>query len=125
MRGVTATHKLLHHGVNCSLSTNNVLNPFTPFGDCSLIRIANLYANICQVGAKDDVRECFNMITNRSAALLNLDDYGLEIGKSADLVVLDSEQPESAVAELVPVLYAYKRGRRTITREPVVLHRPG
>ena len=68
MRGVTATHKLLHHGVNCSLSTNNVLNPFTPFGDCSLIRIANLYANICQVGAKDDVRECFNMITNRSAA---------------------------------------------------------
>ena len=125
MRGVTATHKLLHHGVNCSLSTNNVLNPFTPFGDCSLIRMANLYANICQVGAKDDVRECFNMITNRSAALLNLDDYGLEIGKSADLVVLDSEQPESAVAEIVPVLYAYKRGRRTITREPVVLHRPG
>ena len=50
MRGVTAAHKLLHAGVNCSLSTNNVLNPFTPFGDCSLIRMANLYANICQVG---------------------------------------------------------------------------
>ena len=33
MRGVAASHKLLHHGVNCSLSTNNVLNPFTPFGD--------------------------------------------------------------------------------------------
>ena len=52
MRGVTAAHKLLHHGVNCSLSTNNVLNPFTPFGDCSLVRMANLYANICQVGAR-------------------------------------------------------------------------
>ena len=125
MRGVTATHKLLHKGVNCSLSTNNVLNPFTPFGDCSLIRMANLYANICQVGARDDIRECFNMITARSAALMNLDDYGLEVGKSADLVVLDAEQPEAAVAELAPVLYAYKRGRRTLTREPVVLHRPG
>lgn len=125
MRGVTATHKLLHKGVNCSLSTNNVLNPFTPFGDCSLIRMANLYANICQVGARDDIRECFNMITARSAALMNLDDYGLEVGKSADLVVLDAAQPEAAVAELAPVLYAYKRGRRTLTREPVVLHRPG
>ena len=52
MRGVTPSHKLLHHGVNCSLSTNNVLNPFTPFGDCSLVRMANLYANICQVGAQ-------------------------------------------------------------------------
>ena len=36
-------------GVNCSISTNNVLNPFTPFGDCSLIRMANLHANILQV----------------------------------------------------------------------------
>ena len=52
MRGVTPAHKLLHCGVNCSLSTNNVLNPFTPFGDCSLVRMANLYANICQVGAQ-------------------------------------------------------------------------
>ncbi len=124
MRGVTATHKLLHHGVNCSLSTNNVLNPFTPFGDCSLIRMANLYANICQVGARDDIRECFNMITTRSATLMNLDDYGLAPGKSADLVVLDCERPEVAVAELAPVLFAYKRGRRTLTREPAVIHRP-
>ncbi|NIR29636.1 MAG: amidohydrolase family protein [Gammaproteobacteria bacterium] len=125
MRGVTATHKLIHEGVNCSLSTNNVLNPFTPFGDCSLIRMANLYANICQVGARGDIVECFKMITTRSAALMNLDDYGLAVGKSADLVVLDCDSPQAAVAELAPVLYAFKRGRRTLTREPAVLHRPG
>ena len=77
MRGVAPSHKLLHHGVNCSLSTNNVLNPFTPFGDCSLVRMANLYANICQVGAKGDIRECFHMISSRSAKLMNLKDYGL------------------------------------------------
>ena len=47
MRGVTAAHELREAGVNFSLSTNNVLNPFTPFGDCSLIRMANLYANVC------------------------------------------------------------------------------
>ena len=125
MRGVTAAHKLLHHGVNCTLSTNNVLNPFTPFGDCSLVRMANIYANICQVGSAHDTRECFNMITTRSARLMNLDDYGLEVGKPADLAVLDAESPEQAVAELAPVLYAFKRGRRTVTRPSAVLHRPG
>ena len=124
MRGVTSTHELIHHGVNCSLSSNNVLNPFTPFGDCSLIRMANLYANICQVGARNDIHECFNMITTRSAALMNLADYGLEVGRPADLVVLDCEHVETAVAELAPVLYGFKRGRRTVTREPAVLHRP-
>ena len=124
MRGVTPAHKLLPHGVNCSLSTNNVLNPFTPFGDCSLIRMANLNANICHVGATHDIRECLQMVTTRSARLMNIANYGLEVGNWADLAVLDCQTPETAVSELAPVLYAFKRGRRTLTRKPAELHRP-
>jgi cytosine deaminase len=125
MRGVTPAHKLLHHGVNCSLSTNNVLNPFTPFGDCSLIRMANLYANVGHAGSAAEKRDCFDMITSRPAKLMNLKDYGLDVGKAADLVMLDAETPEQAIAELSPVLYAFKNGRRTVTRPEAVLHRPG
>src|ERR1700704_30935 len=124
MRGVAASHRLLHHGVNCSLSTNNVLNPFTPFGDCSLVRMANLYANICQVGARGDIRECFNMISSRSAKLMNLKDYGLAPGCIADIVVLDATSAEDAVAELAPGLYVFKRGRKTVPRACAALHRP-
>jgi cytosine deaminase len=123
-RGVVPAHKLLHHGVNCSLSSNNILNPFTPFGDCSQMRMANLYANTCQVGKKADMRECFNMVTRRPAEIMRLADYGLAAGKSADLVVLDATSPEMAVAELTPVLYAFKRGRKTVSRQPATLHRP-
>jgi cytosine/creatinine deaminase len=124
MRGVTPAHELLHKGVNCALSTNNVLNPFTPFGDCSLIRMANLYGNICQVGSTADVKECFRMISERSAKIMNLKDYGLAVGTQADLVVFDATSPEQAVAELAPVLYVFKRGRRTVTRPSPMLHRP-
>jgi cytosine deaminase len=123
-RGVVPAHKLLPHGVNCSLSSNNILNPFTPFGDCSQLRMANLYANICHVGKQADMRECFNMITQRPARLMRLGDYGMEVGKSADLVVLDSASREMAVAELTPVLYVFKRGRKTVTRQPASMHRP-
>ena len=123
-RGVVPAHKLLPHGVNCSLSSNNVLNPFTPFGDCSLIRMANLYANICQVGKKADMLECFNMVTSRPAEILRLVDYGLAVGKAADFVVLDAIEPELAVAEVVPVLYAFKGGRMTVSREPAKLNWP-
>src|SRR5580658_9507061 len=48
-RGVADANHLAEHGVICSLSSNNILNPATPYGDCSLIRIANLHANILQV----------------------------------------------------------------------------
>jgi cytosine deaminase len=124
MTTISPEASLLRHGVNCSLSSNNVLNPFTPFGDCSLIRMANLYANICQVGKKADMLECFNMVTRRPAEMLRLVDYGLAVGKAADLVVLEANEPELAIAEVVPVLYAFKRGRMTVSREPARLLRP-
>jgi cytosine deaminase len=123
-RGVTAAHRLLKHGVNCSLSTNNVLNPFTPFGDCSLIRMANLYANICQIGARADVRECFEMITRRSARILRLERHDVVEGAPADLVVLDAEAPEAAIGELAAPLYGIKRGHLTFRRPPAELLRP-
>ena len=105
------------------LSSNNVLNPFTPFGDCSPIRMANLYTNVCQFGSSNDLRECFAMITRRPAQLMRLADYGVAPGNWADLVVLDTGEPEMAVAEVAPVLYAFKRGRMTVSRAPAQLHR--
>jgi cytosine/creatinine deaminase len=73
-RGVADVNLLVEHGVNCSLSTNNVLNPFTPFGDASLLRMANLQANVCQISGADRLRDCFAMLTERSALLMNLRD---------------------------------------------------
>jgi cytosine deaminase len=50
-------------------------------------------------------------------------DYGLRVGNTADVVVLDAIEPDLAVAELAPVLYVFKRGRKTVSREPAKLHR--
>jgi cytosine/creatinine deaminase len=123
-RGVAPAHRLMAHGVTCSLATNNVLNPFTPFGDCSLIRMANLYANIAQLGSAADLHICFEMVTSSAARLMNATDYGVAVGHPADLVVLDSRDPARAVAELAPALLGWKRGRRSFTRTAAVLHRP-
>jgi len=123
IRGVVRIHEFLAQGVNCSLSTNNVLNPFTPFGDCSLIRMANVYANIAHAGMRH-FGDCFDMVTRRSAKLLRRDDYGLEPGKPADLVVLDCTTPGEAVAELAIPLYGFKRGRMSFARKPVEIYRP-
>ena len=123
-RGVADANFLIEHGVNCSLSTNNVLNPVTPFGDCSLIRMANLHANVLQVGRAEQLRECFAMLTERSARLLNLPDYGLAVGNPADIVIIDAESPEQAIAEIRQPLAVYKRGKRTVLRHPPELLRP-
>ena len=123
-RGVADANFLVEHGVNCSLSTNNVLNPATPYGDCSLIRMANLHANVLQIARAEQLRECFAMLTARSARLLNLEDYGLAIGNPADIVIIDAETPEQAIAEIRQPLAVFKRGRQTVLRHPPELFRP-
>jgi cytosine deaminase len=124
MRGVTDANTLIEHGANCTLSTNNVLNAFTPYGDCSLTRIANLYANIVQRYGPKDLGVCFEMITERAAQVLRLGDYGIAVGKAADLVVWDEALPADIIATCALPLAGFKRGRRIFSRALPTLQRP-
>jgi cytosine deaminase len=123
-RGVVTAGPLLAAGVNCSISTNNVLNPFTPYGDANLLRMANLYANVCHVARPADLVGCLDMITHRAARLLRAADYGARVGAPADLVLLDVASPDAAVAELSAPLWGMKAGRLSFTRTRPVLHPP-
>jgi cytosine deaminase len=124
LRGVAPVHRLVERGVTCSLSTNNVLNPFTPYGDGSLIRMANLYANVCHVCTPAGFATCLDMVTAASARLMRLDDYAIAVGNAADITVLDAADAAGAVAELAVPLWGFKRGRPTFTRPLPTLHRP-
>ncbi len=123
-RGVADANRLIEHGVNCSLSSNNILNPATPYGDCSLIRMANLYANVLQLDRPAELTECFRMLTERSARLLNLDDYGFALGRPADVVIINAQSPAQAIAEIAQPLAAFKHGKRTVAWQPPALLRP-
>ncbi len=110
-RGVAPGHRLMAHGVNCTISTNNVLNPFTPYGDGSLTRMANLYANVNQLGRPAELAMCLDMVTHRAAQAMRVQGYGIAVGHQADLVALDCVDAAGAIAELAQPLWGMKRGR--------------
>jgi cytosine deaminase len=112
-------------GALCNLSTNNVQNPFTPFGDAQLIRMANLYANVVQRGDAEELRQTWDMFTANSAKVLRLKQYGIAVGHPADLVVVDAPDPVAALRGISPVLMGFKRGRRSFSRARAELHPPG
>ena len=124
MRGLADANALLAQGANCSIATNNVLNPFTPYGDCSLVRIANMYANVVQRGTEKDLADCFSMISDRAARILRKTDYGIAVGNPADLVVWNAQTPAQVIATVAQPLMGFKRGRHVFTREAPALHRP-
>lgn len=123
-RGVTRADSLCAHGVTCSIATNNVLNPFTPFGDCSLIRMANLYANIAQLGRPGDLELCFDMVSAAAARLMRLEDYGLKAGGRADLIGIPARSSWQSVAEISRPVFGVKAGRQTFSALSPVLHAP-
>jgi len=124
IRGLADANALIAQGANCSIATNNVLNPFTPYGDSSLVRIANLYANVVQRGTAGELSDCFAMLTDRPARILRSRDYGIAVGNPADLVVWNAQSPAEVIATVAQPLLGFKRGRRIFARELPSLHRP-
>ena len=57
-----------------------MLNPFTPFGDASLSRMANMFSNVAQLSRDSDLEAAFAMVTSDAARLMRVPDYGIEIG---------------------------------------------
>lgn len=122
-RGVAPAHLFAQAGVTAAIATNNVLNPFTPYGDASLSRMANLYANVMQLSREDELNTVFSMVSDAPAHILQTP-YGLTLGGPADIVVLDATDPVSAIREIAPALCGWKNGRKSFSRPAPLMHRP-
>jgi len=115
-RGLAPLAHLHACGVTCSVSTNNIGNPFTPYGDASLVRQANLFANVSQMGTAAELLQCMGWVSSESARMLRLKDYGLTPGCNADFIVFDAASPAAVIAEISAPLMGYKHGKRTFER---------
>lgn len=109
-RGVAPAHLFHDHGVCCTMATNNVLNPFTPYGDCSLTRMANLYANVHQLSTEADLEACFAMVTAAPRGLIG-QARRIAVGEEATFVALTAGSGSQAVAEIARPAWGMKRGR--------------
>ena len=109
-RTVTPVRKLRDAGVNMCLATNNIRNAFTPYGTGDLMHIAMLGIPICHLGGADDLPTVLPMLTTNPAKALGLSDYGLEEGKKADMVLLDSDSVETCVIDIPERLFVIKNG---------------
>jgi cytosine deaminase len=110
-RGVTRIAELRDAGINVSVSTNNIVNPFTPYGHPDLLRQALITAMAAHLGNLEQLAWLPELITTNPARALRLRDYGLAEGCRADLVVLDAGDAAQAIAEQAEKLYVIKAGR--------------
>jgi cytosine/creatinine deaminase len=114
-RGLTPVRALHAAGVNVAYSSNNIRNAFTPFGKADPLQIGNLLAHLVQFGTPEHQLEILKMGTSNAARAVGLaDDYGLAVGKPADLMILDTLVVADALLDMPPRSWVLKRGRITV-----------
>ncbi|HHY93493.1 MAG TPA: amidohydrolase family protein, partial [Firmicutes bacterium] len=96
-RGMTRVHVLKKAGVNVAFASDNIRDPFCPYGNGDPLEVANLGAQVAQFGTERELTEALAMVTYRAAGVLGLGDYGLAPGCRGDVVLLDCSSPVEAV----------------------------
>jgi cytosine deaminase len=116
-RGLTPVSLLLEQGVNVIYGSNNIQNPFTPFGTADPLDTGLLLAQTAYMGSKQDVVTLIEMATTRAAEALELTNYGLHVGADADLVLFEARDPRVAFYERSPRRYVWKQGQLVASTE--------
>ena len=115
-RGMVNANELLEMGINTTLSSNNILNAFTPYGDASLVRMANMYANVAQLAKDKQIADVFNMITKNAAQLLSKQ-IEIVVGAPATLVVLEAKDAVETIRTNAQALAGFKNGKQTFCND--------
>lgn len=96
-RGLTRVKEMLGQGIRVGWGQDCVLDPWYSLGTADMLDVAFMGMHVAQMSSPDDMRRCFDMVTNVNAAIMGLDHLGLEVGKTASLVVLDAGDPIEAL----------------------------
>jgi cytosine/creatinine deaminase len=89
-RGVTRVKELWQQGMNVSLGSDCLQDPWYSLGTGNMLEVAGMAVHVCQMTGLPEIDACYNMVTWNGARTLNVEnDYGIEVGKPANLIVLD------------------------------------
>jgi cytosine/creatinine deaminase len=111
-RGFAQLKELLAEGVNVSLGNDVIVDPWYLLGKADLVDAASLALHFTYMSGLDEIPQMLECATTHGARTLGVEDeYGIEEGKPADLVIFDAPSALE-VMRLKPVRrWVIRRGR--------------
>ncbi|MBZ8119110.1 amidohydrolase family protein [Roseovarius sp. LXJ103] len=116
-RGMTRVKEMQAHGITVGFGQDCVRDPWYPLGTGDMLDVAFMGLHVAQMSSPAEMRECYEMVTTRSAKIMGLEGYGLEVGCEASLVVIDAGDPVEALRLRAARLCVIAKGR-VIARTP-------
>jgi len=121
-RGLTRVKELNEAGINVCFGQDSIFDPWYSLGNGKLLRTLDFGLHICQMMGYSDFSNALNLITINSAKALRIDDqYGIEVGKPANFILLDGEDDYSVLRKQGEVLLSVRKGEIIMQRSPATL----
>ncbi len=115
-RGLTRVREMQAMGIAVGWGQDCVRDPWYSLGTGDMLDVAFMGLHVAQMTSPEEMARCFTMVTETNARIMGLQDYGLEVGRMASLVVLDAADPVEAV-RLRPARLAVVSKGRVISRQ--------
>lgn len=110
-RGMTRVKELLKSGLNVCFGHDDVFDPWYPLGTANMLQVLHMGMHVGQMMGYPELNNGLNLITENSARTLHLQDYGIEVGKSANCIILPAENGFDALRRQVPTRYSIRKGK--------------
>lgn len=111
-RGMTRVKELWQQGNNVSFGHDCVQDPWYSLGAGNMLDVAFMGLHVCQMTGMAEINACYDMVTWHGAKTLNIaDQYGVEVGKPANLIVLAAGDRYDAIRRRATVCYVISRGK--------------
>ncbi|MCT7961594.1 cytosine deaminase [Laspinema sp. D1] len=120
-RGITRVKELWQNGLNVSLGQDCIQDPWYSLGTGNMLDVAYMALHVCQMTGIEEINACYDMVTTHGAKTLKIEqDYGLEIGKPANLIIWEADSKFEILRRRPPVRYVMARGRLLAQTQPSI-----
>lgn len=110
-RGTTRIRELLAEGIPLAAASDNIQDPFHPFGRGDLIQIAQITSYAAHMGSERDLVQLLRMITDIPAEITGRYEYGIEEGHDCNFVVTDASDVTQLLSGTKMSRWVYASGR--------------
>jgi cytosine deaminase len=126
-RGLTRVREMQAHSIDVGWGQDCVRDPWYALGTADMLDVAFMGMHVAQMTNPLEMARCFKMVTETNAKIMHLEDYGLDVGKQASLVVLDAADPIDALRLRPARLAVISKGKLVSTqpRSDAKLNLPG
>lgn len=110
-RGLTRVKEFIQDDINVCFAQDSIYDPWYPLGNGNMMNILDNGIHLTQVASYEELETAFDLVTYNSAKTLMLkDQYGLEVGKPANFIVLNESSVFEAIRKRVEVLASVRNG---------------